>query len=317
MDFQNPVIKQHLRLGLCCINTVLRSEGIFCSRTCIRRTFTVLKAQQKALDNIHDLIKLIEWNEENGIRCFRISSDLFPHFTDDMTPHYTIDFAKDVLKEVGLLIAKYGHRITMHPGQFNQIGSNNPLVFDKTSRELQHHAEIMDAMGIGDNGVLIIHGGGTYKSKQVTMTRWIEQFHKLPDIVKKRLVIENCENNYSSEDCIVIAKACGIPHVFDFHHYNCWRDKQPTINELMPQIIATWENRTIVMHVSEQNPARRLGAHSDYVENIPIEIFETIIKYNIDIDLEIEAKMKEQAIIKLYKKYNYYTKFIIRMREKI
>lgn len=59
------------------------------------------------------------------------------------------------------------------------------------------------------------------------------------------------------------------------------------------------------MHVSEQAPNRRLGAHSDYVNTIPPQIFETIINFKTHIDLEIEAKMKEQAVLRLYDVYQF------------
>ena len=84
MDFQNPFIRQHLRLCLCCINTILRKQNIFCSRTCNRKNFTVIKAKEKALQNIRDMINMIEWNHNNHISCFRISSDIFPHLRDQI-----------------------------------------------------------------------------------------------------------------------------------------------------------------------------------------------------------------------------------------
>lgn len=265
---------------------------------------------------------MIEWNHNNHIHCLRISSDIFPHFTDNETEPYTIDFATDLLRKAGDLANSYGQRIVMHPGQFNQVGAENPDVFSKTVDDLTHHANILDAMGIDLNGVLIVHGGGVYKSKQATMSRWVEQFNKLPDNVKNRLVIENCERNYCTEDCLQIANACGIPCVFDFHHYQCWKNSQKSISELMPEVIKTWQhtNKRILMHISDQDPNRRLGAHNDYVESLPHELFETILHYQVDIDLEIEAKMKEQAIFRLYDKYNFHgpkppiTKIIVRFK---
>jgi UV DNA damage repair endonuclease len=57
------------------------------------------------------------------------------------------------------------------------------------------------------------------------------------------------------------------------------------------------------MHVSEQGTGK-IGHHSDYVEKIPNEIFTILDEFpSINIDLEVEAKMKEKAIIKLYNKY--------------
>ena len=310
-DSDYSIISQNLQLGLCCLNTVLRSQKptVFCSRTCNRKNFTVEIAKQRGLQNVLDIVKLIEWNEAHNIKCLRLSSDIFPHFNDPMTTPYTMDFALPYLKMAGDLANKLGHRVLMHPGQFNQVGAENPAVFETTILDLKHHADILDAMGIDHNGVLIVHGGGVYQSKEKTKLRWIEQFQKLPQNVKKRLVIENCERSYSTQDCLEIAQKCQIPVVFDFHHYACWSliygpQTQKSISDLMPQIIQTWGgDRRLLMHISEQAPNKRIGAHSDYIEQLPQELFNTIIKYQLPIDLEVEAKMKEQAIFRLYQKY--------------
>ena len=77
--------------------------------------------------------------------------------------------------------------------------------------------------------------------------------------------------------------------------------------DLMPEVIESWQNTNrnrVVMHISEQGTGR-IGHHSDYIENLPSELFSILDNYpNINIDLEIEAKMKEKAIQKLYEKYN-------------
>ena len=95
-----------ISLGLCCLNTELRSQKptIFSSRTCTRKTFTVEIAKERGLQNVRDMIPMILYNEQHGIKCFRLSSDIFPHFTDDVTENYTIDFAKEELKKVGQLV---------------------------------------------------------------------------------------------------------------------------------------------------------------------------------------------------------------------
>ena len=305
--------KSRICLGLCCINTELRERKkfpIFNSRTCIRKNFTVEKAKELALQNVRDLPEMMIWNYENNINCFRLSSDMFPHFTDTETEKYTIDFAKDDLEFAGGLSKSLEQRILMHPGQYNQIGTHNKNTFEKTIDDLTHHANILDKMDINKDGVIIVHGGGTYGDKENTKRRWIEQFDELPSNVKNRLVLENCERQYSTRDCLDISEECNIPVVFDFHHYDCYniiyKNKQETILELMPEIIESWEktNRNrIVMHVSEQGSGK-IGHHSDYVENIPNEIFTILDDYPyINIDLEIEAKMKEKAILKLHKKY--------------
>ena len=95
--------------------------SIFNSRSCTRRTFTVEKAKKLALQNVLDLIPMIEYNQQHNIRCFRLSSDIFPRFTDPEVESYTIDFAREELKKAGDLAKLYGMRLLMHPAQWNQI----------------------------------------------------------------------------------------------------------------------------------------------------------------------------------------------------
>lgn len=306
--------QHHLHLGLCCINTILRQSkpAIFTSRSCTRKTFSVAKVTELSLQNVRDLVPMIEWNQQHGIRCFRLSSCMFPHFTDPETESFTIDFAIPDLQKAGALAKSYGHRILMHPGQFNQVGAISPTVFQKTIEELSHHASILEAMGIDHNGVLIVHGGGMYGDKTKTMERWIDNYFRLPECVQKRLVIENCEKCYNLEDVLYIsqqvsARGGTLPVVFDNHHYICYNKLHPSetvrpITDLIPEVLKTWGDRRPVMHISEQGSGR-CGHHSDYITEIPEYFLEIPQKYKVSFDLEVEAKAKEQAIFRLYSKY--------------
>jgi len=303
-------LRGKISLGLCCINETLRQNKknpVFCGRTCIRKNFTVDLAKERGLQNVKDIKKLIEWNRDNGIRCLRIGSDLLPHFTDREVEKYDMDFIMDDLKIAGDLANSLKHRIVMHPGQYNNVGAKDKDVLQSTIDDLSYHADILNGMGIDSNGVLIVHGGGTYGDKESTVRRWIEQFDDLPRKVKDRLVIENCERQYNTRDCLHIAKECKIPMIFDFHHYECWNilhhdNKQESISELSSEIIESWGDRQILMHVSEQGSGKT-GHHSDYIDNIPDELFNMIEDHNIHVDLEVEAKAKEKAVYKLYDNY--------------
>lgn len=301
--------KHKISLGLCCINNTLRKDGIFCSRTMIRKNFTVDKAQEYSIKNIKDIYKLVEWNCNNNINHLRISSEIFPHFTDKETESYTLDFAKNELQKVGEFCKNKNHRITMHPGQYNQIGAKNRDVFDQTIKDLKMHADILDIMNIDDNGIICVHGGGMYGDKENTIRRWIEQFDDLPNNVKKRLAIENCEKCYNARDCIHIAQETNIPMIFDTHHYDCYNklhlnEKAESVEDLMDEIIESWDKKTPLFHISEQAQGKRVGAHSDYIENIPEYLLKVPYNYDTNISIEVEAKAKESAIKKLQNKYN-------------
>jgi UV DNA damage endonuclease len=304
----DDIRKGNIRLGLCCINNSLRPKGIFCYRTMVRRNFTPEKAKEYTLKNINDVSKILAWNDSNNIFSYRLSSDMYPHFTDPETEPYTMDFSNDMLDKVGTLSRNYGHRITMHPGQYNQIGTPTASVFEKTVKDLTLHANILDKMGLDDDSICNIHGGGVYGDKENTIRRWVDQFDELPRNVKNRLTIENCEKCYSVRDCIKIAEETKIPVVFDTHHYSCYNILHPTespeevTQDLLGEIVDTWRGRRPLFHISEQKPNARIGAHSDYIEEIPEYLLE--LAYTTCFDIDVEAKAKEDAILHLHSKYN-------------
>ena len=304
----------NIKLGLCCLNTELRDQKknpVFCSRGMIRKTFSVERAKEVALKNIADIKPMVSWNTKHNISHYRLSSDMLPHFTDAETEPYTLDFCKDQLKEAGDYCKHCGHTVTMHPGQFNQVGAQTQKVFDSTCKDLKMHADILDLMEIDQNGIICIHGGGLYGDKESATRRWIDQFDELPKNVKKRLAIENCEKCYSARDCLTIAQECKIPMIFDSHHYDCYSilhpdELQERAEDLMGEIVDTWkrDDRNPVMHISEQAPGKRIGAHSDYIEKIPDYMLTLPEEYNCMLHIEVEAKMKEKAIKHLMDKYS-------------
>lgn len=298
--------KGRIHLGLMCINDTLREKDIFCSRSMIRRTFSVEKAKELALQNIKDISKLILWNNDYDIFSLRLSSEIFPHFTDTETESYNLDFAKEELKKAGELAKKLGHRLTFHPGQFNQIGAHKKEVFDSTLKDLGMHCDIFDIMELDDNAIVNIHLGGMYGDKENTKRRWIEQFDDLPSKIKRRLTIENDEKCYSVRDCLDVAAETGIPVVLDNHHYHCYNilhpDEEPEeIEELITEVIEdSWRDRKVLFHISEQDETKKCGAHSKYITELPDYYLEIPEKYDVDLWIDIEAKAKEKAVLKLY-----------------
>ena len=303
-----------IQLGLCCLNTQLRVQKppVFASRKMIIRTvkekgIDVLK--EKIIQNLKDVLTMMDWNEQNGIKVFRLSSELFPHKSNPRVEDYDFDFAKDLLRQIGEKSKKYNQRLTFHPGQYNVVGTPNKKAFQQTICDLKYHADVLDLMGLDYNSVMVVHGGGMYGDKEKTKDRWCEQFKMLPENVQKRLVLENCEKCFSIKDCIDVTKKINIPIVFDTHHYECYKIMHPEeefrdVSFYISDILDSWKPRNVKpkFHVSEQGSGR-CGHHSDFIEVIPDYLLEIPEKYNTNIDIMIEAKKKEQAIFKLYEKY--------------
>ena len=149
-----------IQLGLCCLNTILRAQkpSVFASRKMIIRTvkekgIDVLK--QKILQNLRDVLTMIDWNEENGIKVFRLSSELFPHKSNPKVEDYSFDFAKDLLRKIGIKAKKYNQRLTFHPGQYNVVGTPNKKSFQQTIVDLKYHADVLDLI---DDGTALYQG---------------------------------------------------------------------------------------------------------------------------------------------------------------
>tara|TARA_Y100000768_G_scaffold228718_2_gene172698 strand:- start:4531 stop:5496 length:966 start_codon:yes stop_codon:yes gene_type:complete len=307
-------VNKPIQLGLCCLNTVLREqkEPVFASRSVILRTLRIkgiYHLQEKIIHNLQDILIMMDWNEKHGIKVFRLSSELFPHKSNSKAENYSFDFAIDLLKQIGEKSKHLNQRLTFHPGQFNCIGSPNNNVLESTIRDLDYHASVLDLMELDINSVMVIHGGGTYKNKEETKRRWCINYLNLPDKIKSRLVLENCEKNFSIIDCLEISETVNIPIVFDTHHFECYKLLHPDETFGPPEyyikaILNTWDRRKIKpkFHVSEQGKGK-CGHHSDYIETIPKYLLDIPHIYNVDIDIMIEAKKKEQAIFKLYDKY--------------
>ena len=87
--------------------------------------------------------------------------------------------------------------------------------------------DVLDLMGLGKNSVMVVHGEECMETEEKTKIRWCEQFHKLPENVKKRLVLENCEKSFSIKDCLEVSNRINIPIVFDTHHFECYKLLHP------------------------------------------------------------------------------------------
>ncbi|KAK4050897.1 hypothetical protein OIO90_004873 [Microbotryomycetes sp. JL221] len=295
------------RLGYACLNTILRKEekpSIFCSRTC--RIDTIKKEGMEFLknlgkQNITDLAKIIDWNEKNNIRFFRLSSEMFP-FASHPEYGYDLSYCEEELKAAGDLARQYGMRLTTHPGQFTQLGSPKKGVVENAVRDLTYHCEMLDRMGMDQDSVMIIHGGGVYGDKPAAIERIKENFRKLPDNIKGRLVLENDELGFNCDDLFPLCEELNIPLVFDWHHDWIYPSEK-TPKEMMPRIQATWDRKGIRMkqHLSEPRPGAVTNmekrAHADRCQNLPADL-------PPDCDLMIEAKEKEQAVFHLHRIYS-------------
>ena len=293
-------------LGYCCINLNLRNKPITVNRTCRKITFKqkgMTHVSSLALQNIRDLIEIVKWNEQNGFKVYRMSSDMFPWMSEYELKDLP-DFQKisTLLKGVGNLALKYGQRLSFHPGPFNVLGSPNPTLVQKTIKELNQHAEIMDIMGLPQSHFypINIHCNGVYGDKMATMGRWASNYLNLSKSAQARLVVENDDKGsmYSVKDLYEgIFSAVKVPITFDFHHHR-FQTGGLSEQEAFELAMSTWHHHDVkpLFHYSScrrtfENPESKAQAHADFV-------YEKINDYGHAVDIEVEAKAKEVAVLK-------------------
>ena len=295
-----------MNLGYACINTIMSANGIMTNRTMRKKTFQAKGLEyvsDLALLNVKDLKTIVQWNNENGVKLFRLSSQIFP-WSDE----YSIEELRDgieiseIMFEVGQIAREAGQRLTMHPGPYNCLASPNPKVVEKTVRELNFHSQQFNMMGYDPSpyNKINIHVGGAYGDKSATLARFVSNFSLLRNDTKKRLVIENDDspNEYSVKDLYEgIYKSINIPITFDYFHHK-FNTGDLTEEEALKLAATTWPKGVAqCCHYSESRRKEKLDesirpqAHSDL-------IYERINTYGLEPDIVIEAKSKEQAIFK-------------------
>jgi UV DNA damage endonuclease len=298
------------RLGYACINMTLAEQGVKTSRRMIKRTFEkkgIEYASELAVLNATDLKKIVQWNNENGIGVFRITSDLVPWATEFMLedmPDYE-EFAR-LLGEVGDEAASGGQRLSFHPGPFNCLGSPSEKVVKNCYKDLNHHGELMDLLKQPRSrwAKINIHVGGSYGDHNAAMERFCENFEGLDESVRTRLTVENDDKPgaYSTKMLYEgISTKVGVPIVFDSHHFQLG-PQDSTYAEALGMAASTWEGVRPTCHHSNsrrnyEDPKVRANAHSDYY----YEPFDFLDYDNLDVVLE--AKAKERALIKYLEKW--------------
>ena len=293
-----------MNLGYACINTGLSANKIMTNRTMRRKTFDaqgIDYVSDLSLANVKDLKTIVQWNNEMGIKLFRLSSQIFPWSDEyDIKDLKDYDAIAKVMLEVGQIATDAGQRLTMHPGPYNCLASPTQKVVDKTIRELNFHSEQFNMMGYTPSNYnkINIHVGGAYGDKKSTLARFCDNFHLLNEDTKQRLVIENdySPNEYSVKDLFDgIYQVIGIPITFDYFHHK-FNTGGLTEEEALKMASITWpEDITQCCHYSESRRKEKLDesiraqAHSDL-------IYDKINTYGLEPDIVIEAKSKELAI---------------------
>jgi UV DNA damage repair endonuclease len=292
---------------------------------------TVDVAEQRLWDimvhNIAAYKRLIEYvgSLPPQLRMVRLGSDVLPVYTQhewsyywrkpDVRAYCETEFAK-----VGDTARALDVRLSMHPGQFTVLASDNPEIVERSIEEFEYHVDCIRWMGYGQSFQDFkcnVHISGRQGPAGIKAA-----LKRLTPEARNVITIENDENKWGLDASLELADDLAL--VLDIHHHWCregeyiqptddrfarvidsWRGVRPAIhysysrNEALPEGFAhdTMPDMPALLEAGYKKA--KLRAHSDYYPNQIVNDWAlSFLPYT---DIMCESKCKNLASIDLYK----------------
>jgi UV DNA damage endonuclease len=290
-----------IRLGLCCQFRDQPIKFVTTTATAIgkmKRPDALVKLSCLALKNADALLAALQFCADNGIGCFRVNSQILPIKT-----HPTFGYEVEELpeseeivrrfRECGKFPMKHKLRACFHPDQFVVMNSPRLDVVESSVRELEYQAEVAEWIGAD---VINIHGGGAYGDKRTALADFARNLNRPSSRVRTRLTVENDDKIYTPTDLLPICKSTGIPLVYDVQHHRCNHDGL-SVEQATKKAMATW-NREPLFHLSSPIEGWHCPKPERHHDFIDVNDFPECWN-ELDLTVEVEAKAKEPAVLKL------------------
>jgi UV DNA damage endonuclease len=285
-----------MKIGYPCINLTI---GCTSGSTFRLKSYSESRLKETIKNNLDCLLKILQFNSEHGIFFFRITSDLIPFASHPInTFNWKGCFASNFI-EIGDFIKKKGIRISMHPDQFTLINSVREDVFERSVKELEYHACVLDLMQLDASAKIQIHVGGVYDNKQQSTVRFVERFPKLDNSIRRRLVVENDDRLYSLNDCIEINNKVGVPVLFDVFHHSI-NGMGANVNQAIKLSSRTWNQKRDGILMVDYSSRNVNGTSRQHIESLDVEDFKKFLVDSepFDFDVMLEIKDKEKSALK-------------------
>ncbi|MCM2535705.1 UV DNA damage repair endonuclease UvsE [Neobacillus pocheonensis] len=261
----------------------------------------LVKLHHVTKQNLDHTQRMLYYNLGHEIEVYRFSSSIVPLATHpEVRWDFTTPFRKE-WQEIGDLVKKKQLRVSFHPNQFTLFTSSQAGITENAVVDMEYHYRMFEAMGIEQKGLINIHIGGAYGDKEQALARFHQNLQSLPAPIKKVMTLENDDKTYTAEETLAACVKETIPFVFDYHHHMANLCETP-LEELLPRIFGTWEHveHTPKIHISSPKTKKEFRSHADFVDPEFIMPFLMLIKeVGQDVDFMIEAKAKDQALLKL------------------
>jgi UV DNA damage endonuclease len=257
-----------------------------------------------------------------GIGMYRLSSDLAPYVTHPDMPqfHHQIEECAAELALVGQMAREADLRLSLHPSQYVVLNAAEEAIAAKSAAEITAQAQILEAMNLGPEAVVVIHLGGVYGDKKSAMERFVTRYEGLPAVARQRLVLENDDASYSVADIHHIHQQTGLRLVFDYLHFLNYNPEGLPLTEALPLTLDTWpadvtpkvhfSSPSTAMRTLEHKDSRTGGRrlvlrpprptqHADFIDPFAFIAFLCQAQGLRDFDVMLEAKAKDLALLRL------------------
>ena len=290
-----------MRLGLCCL--FIEEDIRF--RTTTAAALGKLnpkdrddKLRNLAHHNAASLYAAIDYCAAHGIGCFRVNSRILPLKTHPEHGYDAEMLGDEIIaayRRCGELAHSTNTRVSFHPDQFVVLSSPRRDVIRSSLAELEYQAEVAEWIGAD---VINVHGGGGYGDKPAALARLAGAVGDLSDRARSRLTLENDDRIHTPTDLLPVCQNLGLPLVYDVHHHRCHGDGLD-VETATGLAVGTW-GREPLFHVSSPRDgwgADNLRPHADHIDlpDLPS------LWDGMDITVEVEAKAKELAVLRLKK----------------
>ena len=258
------------------------------------------------------------------LRMVRLGSNQLPCYTQRDWSYYwqrsdVVEYCEREYAKVGEAARALDVRLSMHPGQFCVLASDNEEIVERSIEEFEYHANLIRWMGYGrkfQDFKCNVHISGKKGPAGIRDT-----LKRLSPEARNTITIENDENKWGLEHSLELADDLAL--VLDIHHHWCnTRGEYIQSNDdRIKRIIDSWRGVRPAMHYSvsredllsghsaTQKPdfaaleeqgfkKGKLRAHSDYCWNSAVN--EWALSHWEWADIMVEAKMKNLASGQLY-----------------
>ena len=281
------------------------------------------KVYELIIHNLDATERLVDYVSSLPIqqRMLRLGSDMLPAYTEPTFGHlsktnYITTIIADRLNTIGEKARANDVRLSMHPGQFCVLASDNPDIVERSIEEFEYHVDIARWLGYGrkfQDFKINVHISGRQGPEGIKAV-----LPRLSQEAKNCITIENEENAWGLDSCLELEKHVAL--VLDIHHHWCHSGGEyiEVNDDRVKRIIDSWRGVRPAMHYSVSREdyitghrtdvrpdfqnlltqgykKAKLRAHSDFMWNTAVN--EWAGTFRKDFDIMVEAKCKNLASI--------------------